>query len=307
MITDVMKVVGFVMDEEKWTNVSETDARFVLERFHHFETHLDKLFELQDGPGPISDCKTFLTREMSSLQHESLQTKALAGASAAIEEAKGIVGLLDGNCSTPDKKHLQSWSDFSFTADFQAALGVLNSVSGRSLLHIQVQFLYMFATFLKDAAALSLARSAGKERKDRKVNEHWAKKVVSLRQSSAVVKAFMSTEKVKKEGILFPDPAQSRIDAMLSAAPRQSLNVKLDCTAVPDTIKAAEAVINSIITDWEEDTDNFYKLIDAWTPVAWSERKEDLLSLQHRGTFFEVLNNNIYIYIYIYIYTQHKT
>ena len=68
--------------------------------------------------------------------------------------------------------------------------------------------------------------------------------------------------------------------------------MKLDCTAVLDTVKAAESVINSIISDWEDDTENFYKMIDAWMPVAWTERKEDLLSPPFRGTLYEVLNGS---------------
>ena len=223
MITDVIKVVEFVRGEEEGTDVSENDARFVVEKFHQFASDgkLEKLFKLSDH-GLIQDCRKFLTREMSRPQHESLQTKALAGASASIEEAKAILEKLGGNCTTPDKKNLQSWVEFSFKSDFEAALGVLNSVSGRSLLHIQVQFLYMFATFLRDASALSLARSRSETRKDRKVNADWNAKVVSLRASSGAVKAFMSSDKVKKEGNLFPDPEQPRIDDVLRTAPRQS-------------------------------------------------------------------------------------
>ena len=66
--------------------------------------------------------------------------------------------------------------------------------------------------------------------------------------------------------------------------------MKLDLSAVLDTVKAAQSVINNIISDWEDDTENVYKTIDAWMPVAWIERKEDLLARQHRGIFFEVLN-----------------
>ena len=160
-ITDIIKVVAFLIDAEQGSDVSENDARFVVERFHHFCSKgiLEKLFRPSDQ-GQITFRQEFLTREMSSAHHEPLQTKALVGASATIREAKAIVEKLGGNCSTPDKQHLQSWAVFEFHSDFEAALGVLNSVSRRSLVHTQVQFLYMCATFLRDASALSLARSS---------------------------------------------------------------------------------------------------------------------------------------------------
>ena len=60
----------------------------------------------------------------------------------------------------------------------------------------------MFSILLRDASALSLARSSAESRKERKVNEQWVKKVVALRADAAAVKAFMSSQKIKAVGNL---------------------------------------------------------------------------------------------------------
>ena len=62
MITDVIKVVEFVRGEEEGTDVSENDARFVVEKFHQFASDgkLEKLFKLSDH-GLIQDCRKFLS------------------------------------------------------------------------------------------------------------------------------------------------------------------------------------------------------------------------------------------------------
>ena len=109
------------------------------------------------------------------------QTKAVAAAEPTIQEAKDVIAKLGGSCAAPPNKDFKMWSEFTLATDFPAALGVLAAVPGKALLSLQLQFVYLFVTFLVRISSVAHARAAASSRKDRKISDEMSKQLSELR------------------------------------------------------------------------------------------------------------------------------
>ena len=191
----------------------------------------------------------------------------------------------------PWQKYQKAWADFTFETDFTQALGVLSSVSGRVLMHQQVQFIWQYVTFLKSSCILAEAKPAPPSRKERKISPEWCTIINNVRSGVADLKDFLANPRVQAQGILFKDPEVLTVAPMLgqtSAGP--SLQVKLDMAPLQDTMKAAQTSVESMALDWEQDTENFIKMIEGWQARGWKEQKDSLLQPQNRAPLSRVLD-----------------
>ena len=212
----------------------------------------------------------------AALFHGVLQDerKALASAEATLTECKAIVAQLKNTCALPAAKDVAEWAKFEFTFDFAAALGTLKA-TGKTLLHMQVQFVHCFMKFLRSASVLGHALSQTSKRIERKISPEWCEQVIAVRTDVHVLEQFVNMPKVKAEGHLFKDPQQPTVGQMVASPARSSLGARLNTGPVTETIKSAIALVTQLSCEWEADTDNFMKLVDGWMATGWEQNMND--------------------------------
>ena len=242
LMRDVLKCLTFALEQEASDNesaeLSEVDARWFIEICHKMSQEANVLLE---GKGDDEKAAqkaqiAFFGVLMSKNTYRVAERIALAAADGTLEEAKSIIKALKHTCATPWQKDQKAWADFNFETDFASALGVLSSVSGRDLMHQQVQFVSQFVTFLKSACVLAEAKSAKPSRRERKIAPEWCTMINDVRSSLADLQDFAKNPRVQAG--LFKDPEVLTVDTMFgqnSSGP--SLQIKFDMAPLQDTMK----------------------------------------------------------------------
>lgn len=223
---------------------------------------------------------------MSSEAFQTAQSKGLTQANAAIYEATDIISALNRTCSIPAQTYLQRWDEFKIKSDFPAALGVVSAVPGRSLLHVQVQFLSPLVTFLVSVCSVAHARASAPSRKYRKISQEMCAMVVDLRARVKGIREFMSMAMVA----ISPKTRRPRQSSRWSRrGDNISLGIRLVTSPLMDTLKAAENVVTPIAGDWEEDAEMFMKMLDSWMAPDWQDNHDELLQPKNSAMFDVIL------------------
>ena len=106
----------------------------------------------------------FTSKQTSELAMVSKE-KALQHAQPAMAAMKEIVvDLFKGTVAVPDHEGLERWSKYESEVDIPAALGLLRSLPGNSLLVLQMEFVSRMATFMSTMSKLGLGRKISAKR-----------------------------------------------------------------------------------------------------------------------------------------------
>ena len=280
----LVQIVSYTLAPE------DVDALFVVEACHKMmqQDFLKEFFGIEAQAGlTLSFFQKFLTTEL----YQKAERSALESAESFLTECKDIIVKLNNTCAPPQAKDLAQWATFQFTSDFPAALGTLQS-TGKTLLFMQVQFIYAFMKFLRSASVLGDALNQNPTRKERKITPEWCEKVLVVRTDVQVLDDFLNMPKVKAEGDLFKDPSQQTVGQMLAGPTRSSLGVRLNTGPVNETMKSAIGLVTKLACDWEADTEAFMKLVDSWMPTGWEQNINDVLQAQNKEIFYVLLNGS---------------
>lgn len=307
---DILKSVNFAdeYDPDGENTITHEEARVYLQvQTKLLDGPSAKAFFAGDAAQLITDAQRFF--EYRKPAFEFAKAQAMAAAQSSIEEAKAIISKLENTCTLPGKKDLEHWSQFKVTTDFPSALGVLNAVPGNTLLALQVQFVSMFTPFVVTTATIAHARASAPSRKERKISDEMAGHVSALRLNVKDVRAFMDSSKVKTQGKLFKDPSVQQLNFVQGPV---GLNVAFNTdpledalifvlphflffeTKEKDTLKSAEQMVACVTSDWEEDAENFMKMMGSWTAPDWKDNYDELLQ-PHHESMRDVLLNGSYM------------